>query len=353
MRLKISAVVPAQLPMAACVTAARLADRTGVHRLWITENLYTRGAFALAGAMAAVTERVRLATGTVSPFLRNPAVLAMEAATIQEISGGRFGLGLGSGPATRLAQAGVRTERPLSELLEAVDVLRDVLAGAEAGYRGRRFAGEAIALEPPSPSCADVPVYLAAIGPRMLEAAGRHGDGLLISMFCPRELVWDSVETARSAAADAGRSPGELDVVAYLPISASTADPAGARRRGRAFLAENFARFHGVEAYERMLLRSPYVDHKVIADIAGAHRDGAGFDHLISDELLDDFVICGGPAECARALGRWSAEGLGVNEVALAHCGLEDGLAEAIEVLGALADEGGAAAVPRPDPAAS
>ncbi|WP_214111174.1 LLM class flavin-dependent oxidoreductase [Acrocarpospora catenulata] len=329
MRLKISAVLPAQLPMTACVTAARLADQTSIHRLWVTENLYTRGAFALTGAMAAVTERVRLGVGTVSPFLRSPAVLAMEAATVQEVSGGRFSLGLGAGPATRLAQAGVRTERPLSELMEAVEVLRDVMAGNTADYHGRRFANEAIALEPPSPSFG---IYLAAIGQRMLHAAGRYGDGLLISMFCPRALVRDSVGTARSSAAE-----GELDVVVYVPISASTTDPAGARRRGRDFLAENFARFHGVEAYEQMLLRSPHVDRQVIADIATAYLSGAEFDHLISDELLDEYVICGSEEQCARALGLWSAGELGVNEVALAHCGSEQALAEAIEVMGILA----------------
>lgn len=341
MRLKISAVLPAQLPMTACLAAARLADGTSIHRLWVTENLYTRGAFALVGAMAAVTERVRLAVGTVSPFLRNPAVLAMEAATLQEISGGRFSLGVGAGPATRLAQAGVHTERPLSELTEAVEVLRDVLAGKRPDYHGRRFANEAITLEPPSPSCADVDVYLAAIGRRMLGAAGRHGDGLLISMFCPHAQVRESVATARASAAEAGRNAGEPDVVVYLPISASRTDPAGARRRGRAFLAENFARFHGVEAYERMLLRSPHVDREVIAGIAAAYLGGDEFDHLISDELLDDFVICGGEEQCARALELWSADDLGVNEVALAHCGPERDLAEAIEVLGMLAAAGG------------
>ncbi|GII90598.1 LLM class flavin-dependent oxidoreductase [Sinosporangium siamense] len=328
--LKISAVLPAQLPTAACVTAARLADKAGVHRLWITENLYTRGAFALAGAMAAVTERVRLATGTVSPFLRNPAVLAMEAAAMQEISGGRFSLGLGSGPAPRLAQAGVHTEKPLSDLMEAVEVLRAVMSGGTADHH-------AITLEPPSPSCAGVGVYLGAIGQRMLGATGRHGDGLLISMFCPRAQVRDSIATARSSAAEAGRTPGDLDVVVYVPISASMSDPVGARRRGRAFLAENFARFHGVEAYERMLQRSPHVDHDVIAGIATAYLGGAAFEHLISDELLDDFVICGSEEQCARALGLWSAGELGVNEVALAHCGPEDGLADAIEMLGVLA----------------
>lgn len=324
MGLSISMVLPAGLTVRQSIRSAVLAEKAGLHRLWVTENLYTRGAFPILAAMAASTGRIRLATGTVSPLLRSPAALAMDVAALQEISEGRFDLGLGPGPAARLAAGGVPTDRPYSRFVAAWESLQAVLDGT----------ADQPALEPPL-ATRPVRFYLAALGDRMLDTAGRRAQGLLMSMFCPPALLGALVGRARTAAAAAGRPAGEPEAICYVPISADDRDPAAARSAAADFLAENFARFESVPSYERMLLHSPALTLPTLQRIAADHRAGAGT--RVPDEVLDDFLVSGSSEQCASALTRWAEPGLGLTELAFALCGGPGSVEATIEVLGALA----------------
>jgi 5,10-methylenetetrahydromethanopterin reductase len=189
----------------------------------------------LIAAAAAVTRRVRLGIGIMNPFSAHPAELAMHAATLQELSGGRFLLGIGAGAEKFLAWAGLARPRPLSAAREAVVACRALLerdrlasdrALAVAGWQREahlRWDG------PPTP------IYLGAMGPKMLALGGQIADGVLGLSF-PPERAAHSAGIVRAAAATAGRDPSSVDVPACFWCSIDD-DP----ERAAAPLAEKLA----------------------------------------------------------------------------------------------------------------
>ena len=186
---------------------AAAADEAGFDQVWISHDLFWRSAPVLVAAAAAATRRVRLGIGIMNPFSSHPAELAMHAATLQELSGGRFLLGIGAGAEEFLAWAGVPRTRPLRAAREAILACRALLerdSPASSGWQPEahlRWAG------PP------VPIYLGAMGPRMLALGGEVADGVLGLSF-PPERAASSAAIVHAAAKAAGRDPASIDVPA-------------------------------------------------------------------------------------------------------------------------------------------
>src|ERR1700733_12845402 len=118
-------------PIAETVEQARLAESLGYPEIWTNENGHYRGIFTVASTIAANTRAARIGLGIVNPFWRHPSVIAMEAATLDEASGGRFRLGIGAAiwSLRTLGEADARTERGYSATVEAVRILRLLLHG--------------------------------------------------------------------------------------------------------------------------------------------------------------------------------------------------------------------------------
>ena len=217
------------LPVAEFTKLAAAADEAGFDQVWVSHDLFWRSAPVLVAAAAAVTRRVRLGIGIMNPFSSHPAELAMHAATLQEISGGRFLLGIGAGAEEFLAWAGMPRPRPLSAAREAVLSCRALLDRRNPESSGwqpeahLRFDG------PP------VPIYLGAMGPKMLALGGEVADGVLGLSF-PPERAAASAAIVRAAAAAAGRDPESIDVPACFWCSIDD-DP----ERAAAPLAEKLA----------------------------------------------------------------------------------------------------------------
>src|SRR5437667_3160264 len=116
---------------------ARAAERAGVGSLWIIEDYFDPGAYALAAAAAAVTERAAIGLGVVNPFTRHPALVAMETAALAGIAPGRVVLGLGTSNRNWI-EGGMRIpfKTPLRALRECVEIVRRLLAGERLTYRG-------------------------------------------------------------------------------------------------------------------------------------------------------------------------------------------------------------------------
>lgn len=186
---------------------AAAADDAGFHQVWVSHDLFWRSAPVLVAAAAAVTRRIRLGIGIMNPYSAHPAELAMHAATLQELSGGRFLLGIGAGAEEFLAWAGLARPRPLAATKQALLACRTLLdRGSPAGGGWQpeahlRFEG------PP------VPLYLGAMGAKMLALGGELADGVLGLSF-PPERAAASAAIVRAAAAAAGRDPQSVDVPA-------------------------------------------------------------------------------------------------------------------------------------------
>ncbi len=260
---------------------AAAADDSGFDQVWVSHDLFWRSAPVLVAAAAAVTRRIRLGIGIMNPYSANPAELAMHAATLQELSDGRFLLGIGAGSEEFLAWAGLARPRPLSAARQAVLACRALLqrvspaddpaisqfsagsqakartgsqAEARAGSQAKTRAGSQAKAQsgsqpvpPPEgrprwqPEAhlrwdgAPVPIYLGAMGPKMLALGGEVADGVLGLSF-PPERAAASAAIVRAAAREAGRDPASIDIPACFWCSIDD-DP----ERAAAPLAEKLA----------------------------------------------------------------------------------------------------------------
>ncbi|WP_067823006.1 LLM class flavin-dependent oxidoreductase [Actinomadura kijaniata] len=278
------------------VAAGRAAEDAGAEALWVPE--LHRSATVTAAALAAATTTARVGTAVALAFTRSPMVTALEAMDLDELSGGRFTLGLGSG-VRRLNEDwhNARWGNPVAHLRETVAAVRHVVAHAADGdpmilegehepLRVRGFR------RPYPPARRAVPVHLAGLGPAMTALAGEVGDGWISHELCSPAWLRDRAGPALATGlARAGRDRADLEVVVSAVCSIDD-DPAEARRRAAGpvgFYASvrtyaGFFAFHGLAGAQRR--------------VAGAFRAGAGADHLadaVPDAMVDAFTLTGDP----------------------------------------------------------
>ncbi len=207
------------LPSATLIALAEAAETAGIDQLWISNDLMLRSAPALVGAITQRTSRLRLGIGLMNPYSVHPSELAMAAATLQELSGGRFMLGLGAGSAEFLDWIGIPQPKPLTATREALRAIRALLDGgrpAEVPGAGATWAESArLGFATPEQR---VPVYIGAMSPRMLAFAGAEADGV-IALHLPPEHFETTMQLIAEGARAAGRDPGELDLPACVWLS--------------------------------------------------------------------------------------------------------------------------------------
>jgi F420-dependent oxidoreductase-like protein len=221
---------------------AREAERAGVDSIWMPE-FWAYDAFTPLAAIAAKTERVRLATGIAQLGARTPAMLAMSAMSMQNISGGRFVLGIGaSGPQVMEGWHGVEFSRPVRRTRETIEIIRMITAGERLTYSGQVYqlphpGGEGAAIRSRAGACF-VPIYIAALGPANLALTGELADGWIGNSFFA-ESAQVFFGPIQAAAQRAGRSLSDLDRVVAVSVE-FTDDVEAAGRRHAAGYAFTF-----------------------------------------------------------------------------------------------------------------
>ncbi len=199
----------------------QLAERLGVDMAFSAEAWWSDAVTPLA-YLADKTESIKLATGIMQVTARTPAMTAMTALTLHDLTGGRFVLGLGaSGPQVVEGLHGVRYKLPLARLKETVEICRLIFAGEKVRYDGKVFQlplpdseGKAIRIahEP-----ADIPIYLATLGPNALRLTGACANGWLGTSFSP-DHPHAHMDYLAEGAADAGRPLKEVDFCVSVRI---------------------------------------------------------------------------------------------------------------------------------------
>jgi 5,10-methylenetetrahydromethanopterin reductase len=272
---------------------ARDAERAGLGSVWLIEDYYHPGAFALAGAVAAVTARIGIGLGVVNPYTRHPALVAMETAALAGLAPGRVALGLGSSNRRWIEQEiTIPFKTPLRGLREGVEIVRRLLAGERLTYAGECFSVDDVALE--TPPAAPVPVVLGVKGPRALALAAEVADGVLGSILT-------SAAHVRRVRASTG---GRVALLAYVPV-AIAADRAEARAWVRPLLARYLAALHG-----QSILADAGVAPERTQRIRDALAGGRPAADLVGDDLVDRLSIAGTPVQCRAALAALAEAGL-------------------------------------------
>jgi len=187
-------------PAGAVTELARRLDEGGADELWVIEDCFYTAGVSLAAAALATTERLRVGLGILPAVARNPAVTAMEVATLCGIGPGRVIAGIGHGVQSWMAQMGARPSSPVTTLEEVIVAVRRLLAGERVSVAGRAVRLDDVALEqPPSPP---PPVLAGVRGPRSLAMAGRVADGVLLAEPATPACVTAAREQAGRGADD-------------------------------------------------------------------------------------------------------------------------------------------------------
>jgi alkanesulfonate monooxygenase SsuD/methylene tetrahydromethanopterin reductase-like flavin-dependent oxidoreductase (luciferase family) len=177
--------------------AGRL-EAAGIQQLWIIEDCFFTAGISLAATALAATGRLQVGIGILPAVARNPAVTAMEIATLANIAPGRFHPGIGHGVQDWMAQMGARTPSPLTTLDETITVVKRLLAGEEVTFDGREVHLDAVQLVQPP---ADVPRIVAGVQQqKSLALAGRVADGvILVEGAGPTYVEWSLGHAGRGA----------------------------------------------------------------------------------------------------------------------------------------------------------
>ncbi|MBI1848525.1 MAG: LLM class flavin-dependent oxidoreductase [Candidatus Rokubacteria bacterium] len=283
------------------VAWARAAERAGFGSVWIVEDYYQPGAFALAGAVAAATERLAVGLGVVNPYTRHPALLAMEVAALAGLAPGRVVLGLGTSNRNWIeGEMRIPFKAPLQTLREGVEIVRRLLAGERLGHQGERFDLDNVRLEW-TPAARGVPILLGVKGPKALRLAGEIADGVHGAVLTSARHV-ERIRATAGAARGAGRD--RLVVVAYVPVAVG-ADGQAARQSVKPLLARYLGVLHG-----QSILRDAGYGPEQTEPFAEALRRRAPAADLVTDRMVDTLAVAGTPDECCAALRRLARAGL-------------------------------------------
>jgi 5,10-methylenetetrahydromethanopterin reductase len=206
----------AQLPLDAIPELARLAEARGFACAWGGEA-NNKDPTVMLSAIAAVTERMKIGSAVYHVLGRTPATLALQAVGLDELSHGRFLLGVGSSNPTIARWHGAVMDHPLGRVEEYLEIVRRAMGGEKLDFEGRYFSahGFKLAFKPRDRS---VPIYLAAFGPKMTRLAGRISDGVLINMANPGEIRRIAAEV-KEGAAGAGKRPEQMEIICKIRCS--------------------------------------------------------------------------------------------------------------------------------------
>lgn len=282
----------------------RLTDKANFSSLWIQEG-DRRSSLTLASLALNSTVRVKVGVGVTSPLRRHPQILAIEAATLNEMSGGRFILGLGIA-SSAITNYGLKI-RPLSAMRDTFRIVRGLLSDETSPFY---YEGEVFSLKIPQKRLMmpHVPVYLGGIGPRMLKLAGEFADGLVMTRrgSFSVEYAKYAIDQVIKSAKSHKRDPSKIDFLAFFETCISEDENAAVQYAKRILgvytipetpsFVLNLA---GIREREIMTVKERYLK----GDLAGAIA-------AVTDEMVDKFALAGTPYQCLEKLATFNKTGL-------------------------------------------
>jgi probable F420-dependent oxidoreductase len=271
----------------------RAAEQAGYTDGWPGEVSGHDG-FTPVTVAAMATERMRVGTGVVNAFTRGPAVLAQHAAALQQLSGGRFCLGIGSSSNVIVERwNGIQFEKPLTRVRQTVEFLRAALAGERAG-------GGFKLEQPPEEQ---VPIVIAALRGKMLRLAGELGDGAFVN-FTPLAAVKRVTEEIREGERQGGKEPGSTEVLCrFFCLQGEPEQTTVLARR----MFCGYATVPVYEQYFRWLGYGEAIDPVVEAWRAGDRRRAL---EAAPQELIDEIFVLGSPQDQRRRLDDFVERGI-------------------------------------------
>lgn len=277
--------------------AAELADELGFESFWVPEA-WGYDVISLITEMALHTRRIKLATGIVNVYSRSPGLLAMSAATLHEISHGRFILGIGtSGQRVVEGFHGRRFDKPLSQTREVMRIVRGLLRGESLEKLGELSPYRPFTLATKG-SHYDVPIYVAALKQKAIESVGELADGWMPA-FWPFAELHRGLSWLQAGAQRAGRDPSQIDVA---PLTAAI--PLG-RKYGMGIAKDILSFYIGGmgDFYKELLSGLGFAeDCERIAALYQDRATRAEAKKAVPDAMVEAMTVSGDPLEVRTKL---------------------------------------------------
>jgi len=287
----------------------RYAEEKGFEAVWQAESRLVRDAIVPMAAYASVTERIKVGSGVINNWTRNIGLLASTFLTLDDLAPGRIICGIGAWWDPLARNVGIERKKPLLAMRETVVLLRRLLNMERVTFRGEFHQVDGIELdvvhgrkEP-----REVPIYIGATGPKMLELTGEIADGVVLNYCVPPEYNLQAIEHIEVGAKRAGRKLEDIDRPQLVVCSVD-------HDRDRAFDTSR-------ELLTQYLAQQPHiakasgVDQKVVAEIQSilgwpaTHAEISQAKNLVSDELVQRITASGTPEEALNKVQEYILNG--------------------------------------------
>lgn len=312
---------------------SKLAEEEGFEIIWWGEDFFVRDGVSPLAAIALNTRRIKLGTGIISHYVHHPAAIATTIATLDEISCKRMVLGLGTGVSYWISyQMGIDQPKPLVAMRECVEIFKRLIEGKSITFEGKVFKCRNVKLgfDPPRKH---IPIYLAAMGPKMLQLSGEIADGVIpAGAGASTKSTERCIRNIGVGAKRAGRSISDLDIQQFI-ISSVSDDSGRAKDSVREFVAwmvgsggfkEEVFLLDGFEGDDVL----PIIRKVTNGDIRGASKH-------VGDDMVDAFAAAGSPKEFRHRIRSYLE--VGVNCAVILPVGSQDDIRVTIEEAGKLA----------------
>lgn len=312
------------------VECVKLAEELGYESAWVAEG-HGGDQFSVLTACALATEKIKLGTSITSVFVRTAPTIAMAAASVDYFSNGRFILGMGTSHKVQVEpEHGLEFTKPVQRLRECVDIVRGILKDSDVNYHGEIYDIDRFDLWF-EPLRKEIPIYVAAVFPKMLEICGEISQGAI--------LTWCTLDHAELAAwhvgvgaRNAGRVPGDVEVASLLPCAVSDN-----RESARDLMRQPIASYAGrFPRYRKLMVDAGFPDEieKVrVAWQAGNIQESL---NLVPGALIDKIGLVGTASEVQEKLADYRKAGITLPIVSPRFIG--DGAKEqALEIIRACA----------------
>jgi 5,10-methylenetetrahydromethanopterin reductase len=300
---------------------ARVADDSNASTIWLASHLFQREPITTAALILSATKNVKIALMAMSPYSVHPVYSTMAAATLNEQFPGRVKLCFGVGAPRDLEAAGLNADHPLGTLRESIQIARTLLNGETVHHDGQRFkvTGRRLSI-----GAQNLPIFLAASGPQMLELAGALADGVLISAATSPAFIRWTLDLVRKGEEQAGR---EIQKTALVFVSAADNETAAHNRLRRVL---GFI-LRGQHHARNLSLAGTSLDQTALAK-AYAREDWSAVEELVSDEVVRNHAVSGTPDQFHQAIKAY--EDVGIDEIVAAGVGEVEQLKRALSAIG-------------------
>ena len=304
-------------PISYEIEMAKYAEQQGFSEIWQADTRLARDCVVLMSALLARTTTLRIGSGVLPIWTRNPAVIAATWSTMWELGGrtpdgqSRVMCGIGAWWEPIASRVGEDRRRPLTAMREHVEALRALFTMEEVSYDGEFVQLDRVRLDVAygDRSPRDIPIYIGATGPKMLELTGEICDGVVLNYVVSVDYIREAVAKVAAGAAKAGRSIDDIDRPELLVCSLSDDDPDEALMTGKALVAY----YLGTEPHiaEASGADPDLVERvKEIVGWPATEADYRKAAHLVPDDLVRSLMAVGTTVECREKVAEYIDAGI-------------------------------------------